>query len=92
MSKHRSGKTAYQFGEDGTKEVKWTGKLPSPVFGPYVSKKRYVFSERKNPRLIDLRDLPFLVKDAKRENLSGKGLPKILKDSELKPAEEQQEV
>ena len=79
MSKHRSGKRPYQFGQDGTKEVKWTGEIPSPVFGPFVSAKRYMFREGKNPRCVDVRDLPFLVKKAGRENLQGRGLPRVEK-------------
>ena len=81
-SRHRSGKRTYQFGQDGTREVTWLGELPSPIFGPYVSPKKYLFREEKNPRCVDVRDLPFLVKEAGRENLRGRGLPRAEKPPE----------
>ena len=77
----------FKFGDGGVIEVEYTGDLPSPVFGPFVTRKRYVFSEKKNPRLVDKRDLPHLVKAAGRENLKGKKLPKP-KPPEKEPTEE----
>lgn len=46
------------FGEKGIKSVEWVGKLPSPKYGPFVTDKVYVFRGGKNPRDVDLRDLP----------------------------------
>ena len=92
MSRHRSGSRPYQFGQDGTKEVEWKGDLPSPSFGPYESPKKYLFREGKNPRCVDLRDLPFLVKEAGRENLQGKGLPRAEKPKAGKSSTQLQEV
>ena len=83
MSRHRTKSRPYQFGQDGTKEVKWLGDIPSPQFGPYVSPKRYLFREGKNPRCVDVRDLPHLVKEAGRDNLSGRGLPKKEKPKQV---------
>jgi len=60
--------TRPRFGDLGTKLVRYTGKMPA-VLGPFVTAKIYRFSEGKNPREVDVRDLTLLAKAAGRENL-----------------------
>ena len=60
--------TVPQFGDAGTKLIEYTGALPA-IFGPFVTKRVYRFRAGKNPRLVDLRDLASLGRDAGRENL-----------------------
>ena len=58
------------FGAGGLREVEYLGELPG-VFGPFVTGKVYRFREGKNPRAVDLRDLPGLAKEAGRDRLRG---------------------
>ena len=76
-----------QFGDAGTKLLEYTGELPA-IFGPFVTKRVYRFRAGKNPRLVDMRDLTLLGKDAGRENLVE--LDKITgKKKRLTPAEKE---
>jgi hypothetical protein len=56
------------FGEAGLKEIEYLGDLPA-VFGPFYTRKIYRFRLGKNPRLVDVRDLPSLTKAAGRKRL-----------------------
>ena len=84
------------FGEVGTKMIEY---LPGDgVFGPYVTKKIYRFRQGKNPRLVDLRDLSQLTKDAGRENLhdvnavSEERRPKRVKEAKPEPPKAPAEI
>ena len=48
--------------------MKWLGEV-TKAFGPYYTKRVYAFYEGDRVRDVDLRDLPWLVKVAGRENL-----------------------
>lgn len=80
----KSQRDLITFGEAGTKEIEYTGDLPA-VFGPFVTKKVYRFRPGKNPRLVDLRDLPGLTKAAGRRKLREVGEPEA--EKKQKPVE-----
>lgn len=52
----------------GYKAVEWCGEV-TKTFGPYYTLRVYAFYDGDRVRKVDLRDLPWLVKEAGRENL-----------------------
>ena len=90
----KSARAVYVFGEVGTKEIEYLGELPK-VFGPFVTQKIYRFREGKNPRLVDVRDLPGLTSAAGRKSLRDVNEPerekKPRKVSSV-PVEQQEQV
>ena len=81
----KSGKSVYVFGEAGTKEIEYLGDTPA-VFGPFITRKIYRFRMGKNPRLVDLRDLPGLTKVAGRKKLRDVNEPEEEKGAPKKKA------
>jgi len=79
----KSARPAIVFGEAGLKEIEYLGELPG-VFGPFVTRKIYRFREGKNPRTVDVRDLPGLTKQAGRRKLRDVNEPEEKKESKSK--------
>lgn len=59
-----------RFGEKGTRWVSYTDELPYQHRGN-VTSTLYVWTSKHPRLLVDLRDLPTLVKDAGRQSLEG---------------------
>jgi len=57
-----------RFGQGGLKEIEYLGELPF-VIGPFVTPKIYRFRQGKNPRFVDLRDLPKMTDVVGRDKL-----------------------